>query len=159
MCFKRHVPGEPPPPWAAQPGRQDRLDGPNRVSVPSLGTPVAPVWLEGWLSSLSPALPTSRGPQAGLLSHMGMLAPWSAASTGDGDSWMEPPGPVSCQARAQLSKIMSAQPTCISSCFALREKRFLQAQLYGSDRQGRMGTAQTSTTLVPDIVPDISSIN
>lgn len=36
------------------------------------------------------------------------------------------PGPGSCsQARAQLSQIMSAQPTCISSCFALREKRFL----------------------------------
>lgn len=135
MCFKRHVPGEPSAPRAAQPGHQGWMDGPNRGSVPSLGTPLArgppvlpvflPMWLERWLSSLTPARPTSRGPQAGLLSHMGMLAPWSAASTGDGDSCMEPPGPGSCQARAQLSKIMSAQPTCISSCFALREKRFL----------------------------------
>lgn len=136
MCFKRHIPGEPPPPRAAQPGHQDLVGWTQTwlSSQPGDTTGSGSPWTACFPLSVAgkvalvpcPACPTSRCPQAGLLSHMGMLAPWSAAATGDGDSWMEPPGPVSCcQAPAQLSKIMSAQPTCISSCFALREKRFL----------------------------------
>lgn len=106
------------PRLSSQPGARRRLLVARGPSAPASFLPVSPA--RRLAPGHQPPAPAAE------LRRTGALAALSAAWAEDGDSWMKPPGSASCcQTRAQLSKIMSAQPTCISLSFALRERRFL----------------------------------
>lgn len=135
MCFKRLIPGDPPPPpWAAQPGCPGCTD-PAMAQLPAWGLHWLRVPLLCLFSSLwgwkggSHAVPSpphvtgSPGRAAQPYGNVGSMEcrfHWGWGQL-DGATWPWELQPSS----STVSQIMSAQPTCVSSCSALRQKRFL----------------------------------